>query len=158
MGAPNIRIAAAHPTMVDVLAVLFGQCFDEPWDKLVMARIMAMPGAFGLLALAPDGSPVGFLLARRAAHEAEILSLGVLRDWRRSGIARALVAASCHQIRDHGGNRVSLEVARDNAAALRLYENLGFRCVTVHPAYYRRAPGVSTDAQVMSVHVRDFNG
>ncbi len=158
MAAANIRIAAAHPTMVEVLAVLFEQCFDEPWDELVLARILAMPGAFGLLALAPNGSPVGFLLARRTAHEAEILSLGVLSDWRRLGIAGALLAASCDQVRNRGGIRVSLEVARVNVAAQRLYEKLGFRCATIRPAYYRRVSGVSADAQHMSVHVRDFKG
>jgi ribosomal-protein-alanine N-acetyltransferase len=38
--------------------------------------------------------------------------------------------------RTQGGHRVLLEVARGNAAAVALYESLGFRVVNVRPRYY----------------------
>jgi ribosomal-protein-alanine N-acetyltransferase len=47
--------------------------------------------------------------------------------------------------------RLFLEVAADNAAALRLYKGLGFAAVGRRKAYYRRPGGQPVDAVVLAL-------
>ena len=133
-----------------LLAELHAASFDDSWDAGAIAKLLALPGAFGWVA-ARDGKPVGFALARAAAGEAEILTLGVLAECRRAGIGRRLSAAVLERVRADGGQRVVLEVAADNLAALALYRGLGFSSVGVRPDYYLRRDGSRADARLMSI-------
>ena len=108
-----------------------------------MAELLAGPGVFALLAATAGtpGDPLGFILCRLAADEAEILSLGVTPDARRQGCAVALVEAAMRHAAVHGARRLYLEVAEDNAAARALYRSSGFEAVGRREAYYRRSEG-----------------
>lgn len=155
---PCLRAAGAFDA--PVLAALHAACFpDEPWDTQALRRLMAMPGAFAVLALegtevdAP--TPLGFVLGRRAADEAEILSLGVLPGARRRGVGSSLVAAGCEAAAAAGARRLHLEVAADNEPARRLYARAGFAEAGRRPGYYERADGSSVDAVLLA---RDLTG
>ena len=67
------------------------ECFDNAWSATEFAKLMAMPGALSFLAV-EGGEPLAFLLARRAADEAEILSIGTRPFARRRGIAKKLMS------------------------------------------------------------------
>jgi mycothiol synthase len=75
-----------------------------------------------------DGSRVGWT---------ESISTG--RDWRRRGVARALLADSLRAVRDAGATSAALGVDQQNAnQALRLYESLGFRLTAEELEYRKR--------------------
>ncbi|KIP12168.1 hypothetical protein PHLGIDRAFT_124337 [Phlebiopsis gigantea 11061_1 CR5-6] len=83
----------------------------------------------------PEGSdePVGVIVCKQSLHRDNtarnrgyIAMLSVHRDWRKRGIASTLVRRSIETMRKHGANEVVLETEFDNAAALALYESLGF--------------------------------
>jgi ribosomal-protein-alanine N-acetyltransferase len=57
----------------------------------------------------------------------------VRTDLRRRGLASRLLAAVLART---GAVRATLEVRRSNAAAIALYESLGFRVTAVRQAYY----------------------
>jgi len=59
----------------------------------------------------------------RVAH---ITSVSVLREWSGAGIATHLMGLCIRHAQACGMSRVRLEVSRDNAAAIRLYQKLGF--------------------------------
>ena len=114
--------------------------------------MMAMPGAFALLAGRTEGTcrePIGFALARMGGGEAEIITLGVLPLWRVSGIGQQLVAAIAAQASACGVEALLLEVAEDNAAALKLYQSNGFSSVGRRKNYYQTADSGRHDAIVM---------
>src|SRR4029077_10881174 len=63
------------------------------WPHESYARLAGSPsGVF--LVCETNSQPVGFLAARQAADEAEILNIAVHRDFRRKGVASALLLAA----------------------------------------------------------------
>jgi ribosomal-protein-alanine N-acetyltransferase len=130
------------------LALLHARCFpEEPWDAEALRRILALSGGFARLAWQGDMA-IGFVLARDLGDECEILSLGVVPESRRRGIARALLRAAIDEAGRQGRPSVVLEVAADNAAARALYARAGFVAVGHRPRYYRRA-GEAVDALIL---------
>jgi ribosomal-protein-alanine N-acetyltransferase len=81
-----------------------------------------------------------------AADEAEVLTLGVSAPFQRRGIARRLVEGLMRAVSAAGGERLHLEVAADNTAAIALYKMLGFAEVGRRRGYYQRSDGTSSDA------------
>ena len=134
------QLAPLSPVHAALMAGMHRICFAEPWDEAAMAGLLAMPGAFGLLA--GEVSPRGFILCRTAADEAEVLTLLVLPPYRRSGLAGRLVEAAWSQA---GAASMFLEVAADNVAGLALYSSHGFVPVGRRPRYY----GGRTDALIL---------
>lgn len=129
-------IAPAGSDQAALLAALHEAAFPAaPWSHAAMARLLAMPGAFALVATLDD-EPAGFVLARVAADEAEIVTLGVAPAHARRGIGRHLLAATAAEAAQRGAARLFLEVAETNLAARRLYAAGGFREVGRRRRYY----------------------
>jgi ribosomal-protein-alanine N-acetyltransferase len=118
-----------------LLAELHQAGFPAPWSEKALTELLAMPGAFAFV-IQEEAEPVGFVLARVAADEAEIVTLAVIPDNRRSGLGRRLMDKALDEARRRGAVRVFLEVAENNRAARRLYENLGFAEVGRRRKYY----------------------
>jgi len=95
----------------------------------------------------------GFVIGRIAADEAEILSIGVAPEWQRRGVARRMAEGLVRAARRAEVKRVFLEVAVDNAAAIALYEGLGFRPAGRRKGYYERPGGKNVDAIILSLDI-----
>jgi ribosomal-protein-alanine N-acetyltransferase len=141
-------IRPLEATELALLARLHGACFEDAWSEATLAGLLASPGAFAFLADQGEG----FVLARAVAGEAEILSLGVLAAFRRKGIARRLLSAAAAEVRCRGAERLFLEVASDNAAALALYRRAGFAQVGRRTGYYHRPAG-AVAAKVLALNL-----
>ncbi|AWK86127.1 GNAT family N-acetyltransferase [Azospirillum thermophilum] len=136
-----VTLQPAGPLEAGVIAALQRACFpDDPWDAASIATLAGPPGGFAVLALAGE-QPVGFVLARVAAEDAEILAIGVLPEARGGGLGRRLVEAAMEGAGRLGATALFLEVAEDNDAARALYKTCGFYSVGRRPGYYRRADG-----------------
>ncbi|CAO3416847.1 GNAT family N-acetyltransferase [Azospirillum endophyticum] len=142
MTAAAIRLHPAGPLEAGVVAALQQACFpDDPWDEASVATLSTPPAGFAVIALDALDQPVGFVMARVAAEDAEILAIGVLPQARRGGIGRVLVEAAVGGSRDLGATALFLEVAEDNPAAWTLYKASGFFSVGRRPGYYKRPDG-----------------
>lgn len=73
-----------------------------------------------------EGEVRGFLLAWWLGGELEIQTVATAPAARRRGVGAALVAAALSEAREHGAERVLLEVRASNEAALALYRRAGF--------------------------------
>lgn len=111
------------------LAALHAQCFPDPWDAKALRELFAAD-AFAF------SSDDGFVLARVAGGEAEILTLAVAPAARGKGLGRALLQAAIKRARAEGAETMFLEVGADNPAALALYAGLGFAKVGIRKSYY----------------------
>lgn len=137
-------IRPAGPFDLELVAALHAASFEEAWGVQAIAELLAMPGAFGLIAAepSPEGPrPAGFVLARVAAEDCEILSIGIAPQMRRRGVARVLMDEATRLAAASGARRIFLEVAEDNWGARRLYAALGFAPVGRRRNYYRRRQG-----------------
>jgi len=146
----GIEIVRAGAASLEILEHLHGTCFAVGWDMVAFARLLAMPGATGTLALGASGEaaalPVGFLLGREAAGEAEIISIGVLPEFRGRGVGGALLQEYISRMRERAVSELFLETATDNDAAISLYKRLGFASVGLRRGYYEAAPGAAAGA------------
>jgi ribosomal-protein-alanine N-acetyltransferase len=86
-----------------------------------------------LLALI-DSLPAGFAAWRRTApDEAELLNLGVAPEFRRKGVATALLDA----LTAAAAGDIFLEVAEPNTSAIALYSKSGWEPVAIRRGYYQ---------------------
>jgi len=149
------EILVSRATLSDaaLLARLHASCFDRAWDEEAMAAFIAGPGMLCLIGSLADAGPMpaGFLIARRAADEAEILTLGVIPAFRRRSIARALLQRAVQDLRRSDAMQLFLEVDEGNKAALALYRALGAAPAGRRPGYYESG----ADAFIFSLALSD---
>lgn len=135
----------------EALAALHARCFTtpRPWSAGEFAQLLDSPRCF-LLTRPQDGppnTPLGFLLGRVIADEAELLTLAVAPEARRAGLGRDLTREFAATSRARGATGAFLEVAADNRAARALYAGLGWREAGRRRGYY----GPGRDALVLSL-------
>lgn len=132
-----IMIAPIGPTDAQLVAgILAASTVKPPWTAHDIATFIHQPGVHGLMANYA-GYPAGVLLYRQVLSEAEILTLGVAREFQRRGVAAALMAQAHVNIEAAGGAKVFLEVAVNNKAAEKLYKTLGYISISTRRNYYR---------------------
>jgi ribosomal-protein-alanine N-acetyltransferase len=112
------------------LAALHAACFPQPWDASAISALLVTPDTY---AFAHDD---GFVLARAAGGEAEILTLAVAPAARGQGLGRGLLQAAIIKAQELGAKTMFLEVGADNPAALALYAGLGFAKCGMRKGYY----------------------
>lgn len=78
----------------------------------------------------------GFIVYRATLDEAEIITVGVHPDARRTGIGIALLGVMEADLKKQGIEHIFLEVAEDNIPARKMYEQCGFVIVGRRPKYY----------------------
>jgi ribosomal-protein-alanine N-acetyltransferase len=84
----------------------------------------------------PDGSILGFLVARHLAPEWELENIVVAPAARRKGLGRELLEALLTRARETHSDAVFLEVRESNASARALYEAAGFEQTGRRKSYY----------------------
>jgi ribosomal-protein-alanine N-acetyltransferase len=124
------------------------------WPPESYAKLAESPGGLVLVCDA-SGQPVGFVAARQAADEAEILNIAVHRDLRGKGIASALLLAALDEFRRSAIARVFLELRESNLPALTLYNRHGFTPSGRRKAYYHHP---TEDAISMLRKLTDSSG
>jgi [ribosomal protein S18]-alanine N-acetyltransferase len=77
--------------------------------------------------------------------EADILTVAVLPEYRRQGIAKEFMRQIEEWAREHGASAMMLEVEHTNESAIELYKSLGYMKISVRMDYY----GPGQDAFVM---------
>ncbi len=142
----SIAVRAANHSDLALLATLHNASFEEAWNEKDFEALLNANNVFALLAGTVSNDWQSFALARVAAGEAEILSLGTTVTARHKGLAHALVLASAREAAKRGAHEIFLEVSAANAPARGLYLGLGFAKVGLRRGYYRHLDGTNADA------------
>lgn len=145
-GPPRLDEAGARDA--PAFAVLHATSFHRGWSEDEMERLLFDPAVIAHKA-ALGRRFVGFILSRRVADEAEILSVAVDGQRRGHGLARALLDLNLRRLAGLGVRRVFLEVDERNVPARRLYARAGFAEVGRRQGYYATASGEPSAALVL---------
>jgi len=122
----------------DLLALseLEKMCFErDAWPLIELMGVLTFPNIVRLRAV-KDEQMIGFIAGdpRKRENTGWILTLGVLPDWRRQGIAGALLSKCEAQLHMP---QVKLSVRRSNITAIRLYEKFGYKQEDIWKKYYQ---------------------
>ena len=143
-----VPLQAAHCAAIAALHI---EGFHRPWSDGEFRSLLSQENVFGFAALVegrPKAPPAGFILARLAAGEAEILTVAVAKSVRRHGIGHRLLDETLRRLHTERAESLFLEVDSANVAAIKLYKRFGFKKVGERPAYYDGPEG-RTAALVM---------
>lgn len=135
----------------EALSTLHQEDFVRPWSQDEFVALLNDSAVFGFAALEVGRKvgPVGFVLARQAAGEGEILTVAVARSHRRLGLGWRLMDAVLRRLHGDRADVLFLEVDERNVGAVALYRQLGFRQVGQRPNYYDSGEGGRSNALVM---------
>jgi len=100
-----------------------------------------------LVACSENGEIIGYIMWRvekmpstnslRLINKGHLVSLAVFQEYRRRGIAAALLTNSMPAIKKHGINEHVLEVRVSNYSAINLYKKFNFKIEGIKKKYYR---------------------
>ena len=129
-------IEKMNATHVPQIAELEKLCFSDPWSEKSIETELSCRLSVWLVALEGE-QVVGYVGSQTVIDESDMMNIAVHPDFRRRGIAEALVAELEAALRQRGSRALTLEVRDSNAPAIALYEKLGFARVGLRKNYYR---------------------
>lgn len=134
---PETPLRLAGPADVVVVTGLIADFRDflgasRPDDAAIETAVSALIGDHSTEYLLAGEPETGFAQLRyrlsvwTGNEDAWLEDIFVKPDARGAGFGRALVEASVDRARSRGCSRIQLDCNRDNEAAVRLYESIGF--------------------------------
>jgi ribosomal-protein-alanine N-acetyltransferase len=134
---------------IPVLATYEKELFPySPWSTAQFKEEFAGIPKTRFMSVAEDGNTiVGYcgVFVPAPGIEADILTVAVLPDYRRQGIAKEFMRQIEAYAIEREASAMMLEVEISNESAIKLYESLGYMKISVRMDYY----GPGKDAHVM---------
>ena len=109
--------------------------YSTPWIREHFLQEIHLHTSFPYVALL-DEMVVGYLCLMSLFEEAQILNIAVAPQQRGRGVARMLMELAVGVACERGAEVLLLEVRESNAAAIKLYEDFGFKRYFVRKGYY----------------------
>lgn len=131
----QLNIVPMEERHLDALAELERVCFSAPWTRSGLAAELQNPGA--VFAVAEfSGNVAGYAGMNCVLDECYVDNVAVFPQYRRRGIARALMGSLIDAAQKRGGVFITLEARVSNVGAVALYQSLGFREAGRRPGFY----------------------
>jgi ribosomal-protein-alanine N-acetyltransferase len=122
---------------LDAILAIERASFTNPWTReMYLSEFRNRDVSFLFVARNAERCPIGFCAFWRVQDELHINNLAVLPEYRRAGVASALLERVLAEGRRHKAVLITLEVRASNEAARRLYDRFGFTLAGVRPEYY----------------------
>ena len=128
-----VEMKAEH---VPQVADLERTCFADPWSEKSISSELGNIWSLWLVALLDD-TVIGYIGSQTAIDETDVMNVAVHPDYRRRGVAESLIDMLVTELKNRGSHALMLEVRASNAAAIALYEKMGFAQVGLRKNYYR---------------------
>lgn len=142
----NITITEMKREHLERLAELEKVCFSQPWSYKSLEEELTNDTAFFYVAL-KNNEVVGYIGLYIVYESCFVTNVAVFPQYRKQGIATALIRRAFLAATSHGTDFISLEVRKSNTDAISLYSSLQFEEMGVRKGYYRNPP---EDALIMT--------
>ena len=109
--------------------------YPTPWSRSMFAGELAKPASVCLGAFEGERM-AGYMIISRYVDAWHVMNIAVDPDFRRRGIATALLERLFELTEDQGRLGYTLEVRVSNVGAIKLYERLSFRSRGIRRGYY----------------------
>lgn len=129
-------ICAMNETTAVQVAELESICFDDSWSLRSIASELENPLSLWLVWM-ENGRVLGYVGSQTVMDETDMMNVAVHPDARRKGIAESLILALADALKRKQSKSLTLEVRATNAAAIGLYNKLGFTEIGRRKNYYR---------------------
>jgi [ribosomal protein S18]-alanine N-acetyltransferase len=130
-----------RPDDLDAMHALDLVCF-EPVFQFSRRAMRAFASAAKAIVVIAEGQPgrelAGFVIVEMEQTSAYVMTLDVAPEFRRHGLAKRLMADAEAKAGVAGARWIELHVSRENAAAVHLYEALGYERAALVPHFYGR--------------------
>lgn len=147
---PDVELLPALADQSPLIADLHTKLFRRGWGAEECASLIGQDNVFGFVARPVDQpEPLGFVLSRVAADEAEILSIGTDQRAQNQGLGWRMMQAAIGEASKRGAKSLILEVDENNSPAVMLYKKIGFETVGKRQAYYDNGEDVKSNALVL---------
>ncbi len=139
MAGDAMRLRPARAADLAALVALEQAVFSG--DRMAARQFrhhMDSPSGELVVAVGRDRALLGYalLLRRRGSRVGRIYSIAVTAQARGSGLGRGLLEHLESLARAHGLTEIRLEVRKDNAGAIGLYQRAGYEIFGERAAYY----------------------
>ncbi len=139
MQAHNFCIREMQRQDLEQVTALEAACFSMPWKYKDFEETLTNPHRVYLVAQTQNGEIIGGCMLTEIAGEGDISNVAVDARFRGQKIATALLEKLLAYGREqYGIHAFTLEVRSQNKAAIRLYENAGFRAEGIRPNFYEK--------------------
>ncbi len=147
----NVSLIPMDRANVSAVAAIERECFTQPWSEDMLAQELYNEMASYILAVDGEGEALGYAALSVVLDEGSLDRIAVREQFRRRGVADALLDAFVRFGRVHLAF-LTLEVRASNAAAIALYRKHGFEEVGRRKNYYAAE---HEDAVLMTLQFRE---
>ena len=127
-----IPMAREH---IAALAQLEKECFSAPWSENALMEELSNPNAVFRVAL-KNGQVAGYVGMLHVLDEGDICNVAVFSQFRRQGIASALLQSLLDYAKEQKMALITLEVRESNQCAQAFYRTMGFEFVGLRKNFY----------------------
>lgn len=131
----NYRLTIMTAEHIPQITAIERACFSDPWSETLFRDILWNDAAVMVVAEGADGTVMGYAELSVVLDEGTIDNVAVAPEYRRQGVADALLSAFVR----FGRSKLAfltLEVRESNVPAITLYRKHGFRAVGRRKNYY----------------------
>lgn len=146
----RVKVISAESVHLSVIAEIAEMSFPDPWSEAVFRQTLKSEN--NQIWCAVSGEMIcGYLVLSRAGTEMSVDDIAVHPAYRRQGVGKLLLKWAHGQ---YPAWDFWLEVRESNAAAIALYQSLGYTQVGFRKRYYQNPE----EGAVLMTRVGDFYG
>jgi ribosomal-protein-alanine N-acetyltransferase len=143
---PRVRIEPMSLANVEAVEELERECFSNPWSLDSLAEELSNPLAV-FRVITVGGEIAGYAGMHHIIDEGYITNIAVKAEFRRQGVATALMRYLLTYAEENDMRMVTLEVRASNEKAIALYAGLKFEEVGCRRRFYTNP---TEDALIMT--------
>jgi len=132
----NVELRRLDSEDLEIVEAIERQAYPTPWSRSMFDAELRKPSSLALGAFTAEDVLVGYAFVSRYVDAWHVMNIAVSDEFRRRGIASALLERLFEVTATDPRRGYTLEVRVSNEGAIKLYERLGFEARGLRRGYY----------------------